>query len=105
MPSGGRRNGAGRKPGTASQKTREVADRVAQGLTPLEVIIEAMNYYHGKGDIERAAFFAKDAAPYVHPRLQSTTLQGKVGVALEVVEEIVSVEDDPQDDSTAQGAT
>ena len=86
---GGARKGAGRKCGSATQKTREIADRAAaEGITPLEVMLEAMRFHHdvaarelAKGDemdVERAGKAmteareaAKDAAPYVHPRLSN----------------------------------
>lgn len=67
---GGKRPGSGRKRSPAREKTREVADAVIlQGTTPLEVMIEAMNHYQKAGNLDRAAAIAKDAAPYMHPRL------------------------------------
>jgi hypothetical protein len=67
---GGKRPGAGRKPGTANVKTREIADKAAaEGITPLEVMLKAMRSFHDAGDLEKAAHFAKDAAPYVHAKL------------------------------------
>lgn len=80
---GGARPGAGRKPGSVNRKTREIADRAAaEGITPLEVMIEAMrNVYDNEGAI--AAFpYAKDVAPYLHPRISSTELTGKDGTPL-----------------------
>jgi hypothetical protein len=68
--SGGKRHGAGRPPGTANLKTREIADRAAaEGITPLEVILKAMRMKWEAGDFDGACAFAKDAAPYMHPRL------------------------------------
>lgn len=77
---GGRRPGAGRKPGTANKKTREIADRAAsEGVTPLEVMIEAMrNAYETGGAIE-AFPYAKDAAPYMHAKISAMELTGKDG--------------------------
>ena len=70
MTHGGVRLGAGRKRGALSQKTREVAEAAAQaGKTPLEVMVEAYRHFYNKGDFEKAAAIAKDAAPYMHPRL------------------------------------
>ena len=75
MPRGGKRPGAGRKPGSATKRTREIADRAAaRGLTPLEVMLRAMRRHWRKGELDRAAVIAKDAAPYVHPRLSSIDL-------------------------------
>lgn len=76
---GGARNGAGRKPGTANTKTREIADKAAaEGITPLEVMLEAMNSFREAGDIEKAAGFAKDAAPYIHAKLSSVDVKADV---------------------------
>ena len=80
--------------GRASQKTREVADRAAAGgITPLEVLLEDMRFHFARATDERAkgsggdmAFVAaelasarsaaKDAAPYIHPRLQALAHSG-----------------------------
>jgi hypothetical protein len=79
MPRGGARAGAGRKPGGRNIKTAEIATKVAlSGLTPLEVMVEAMLELHAKGDKVAAATIAKDAAPYVHPRLTSVELDAHV---------------------------
>lgn len=46
MPSGGKREGAGRKPGSLTKRTREVAERaMEQGKTPLEVLLENMRHF------------------------------------------------------------
>lgn len=77
---GGSRPNAGRKKGSANRKTREIADKVAEsGITPLEVMIEAMLSMRESGEIEKAASIAKDAAPYVHPRLAAIEHSGKGG--------------------------
>jgi hypothetical protein len=76
---GGRRPGAGRKPGAVTKKTREIAERAVQaGITPLEVMLEAMNSFREAGDLEKAAGFAKDAAPYMHAKLSSVEMNAKV---------------------------
>lgn len=78
---GGARKGAGRKAGSATTKTREIADKaVAAGISPLEVMLEAMNSFRASGDLEKAASFAKDAAPYVHPRLAAVEHSGELKV-------------------------
>src|SRR4051794_32588352 len=75
MPRGGRRDGAGRKPGSANIRTRQIADKAAaEGITPLEVMLKAMQMHTEAGRWDEAAAIAKDAAPYIHPRLASTTL-------------------------------
>lgn len=82
---GGARKGAGRKRGSATTKTREIADKAAaSGITPLEVMLEAMNQLRDAGDLERAASVAKDAAPYIHPRLAAVEHSGPGGGPMEM---------------------
>lgn len=77
MPRGGKRPGAGRKKGAATRKTRAVADRAAtEGITPLEVMLTVMRQRFEAKDFERAASIAKDAAPYLHPRLTAIKVGG-----------------------------
>jgi hypothetical protein len=72
---GGARTGAGRKAGSLTAKTRDIANKCAElGLTPLEVMVDAMIKYHQAGDVENAVRVAKDAAPYIHPKLSSVEL-------------------------------
>ncbi|SNT33672.1 hypothetical protein SAMN06265795_12639 [Noviherbaspirillum humi] len=81
MPRGGKRDGAGRKVGSANTKTREIADRAAsEGLTPLEFMLQVMrndalpeNASPAQQAAQLAMRFeaAKAAAPYIHPRLSS----------------------------------
>lgn len=93
MAKGGKREGAGRKPGVKSQKTvqREAlaASALAQGITPLEVMLEAMREAHQAGQKREAASIAKDAAPYVHPRLSNVDMNAKVegGIKVSLVNE------------------
>jgi hypothetical protein len=74
---GGARPGAGRKPGSLTAKTRAIAEKCAeQGATPLEVMVEAYLKLKEEGNIVEAAKIAKDAAPYMHPRLSNIELSG-----------------------------
>lgn len=90
---GGYRKGAGRKLGSANKKTRDIADKAAEdGITPLEFMMRELRLISAKLDEERAKAqqnsetisflvkegreFAKDAAPFIHPRLQAMTLAG-----------------------------
>lgn len=90
---GGARKGAGRKAGSATTRTREIADKAAaQGLTPLEVMLKAMRHFadlfessENTDHLGAAATFAKDAAPYIHPRLQAIEHAGEGGGPLTVV--------------------
>lgn len=88
MAHGGKRPGAGRKPGSATTKTRETANALTEKLVatarlqPLEMMVEVAQQLwdaaigpDGK-IVDRklavaAATLAKDAAPYIHPRLTS----------------------------------
>jgi hypothetical protein len=83
MERGGARPGAGREKGSGNKKRS--ADLVArlhlEGLTPLDVMLNTMKAFwqmaqNPDGTIDRekaqaASMIAKDAAPYVHPRLNS----------------------------------
>src|SRR6187549_3095016 len=72
---GGRRPGAGRPVGSKNQRTAEIARAAAEsGITPIEVMLGAMRQLWAQGTLEakrEAAEIAKDAAPYIHPRLAS----------------------------------
>lgn len=104
---GGARKGAGRKPGTANRKTREIADKAAAaGTTPLEVMLQTMQAFVSeaeaagkeKDDATRlkmlvaAAGIAKDAAPYIHPRLQAIEHTGKDGGPMEFEQRVADME-------------
>jgi hypothetical protein len=72
MPRGGRRPGAGRKPGSRLKRTREIADAIAlQGITPLDYLMTIVRSSPGTPEALDAA---KAAAPYMHPRLTSVAL-------------------------------
>ena len=74
---GGVRKGAGRKPGIANKRTREIAEQaISEGLAPLEVLLQLMRDAFFEGNDEAAGRYAKDAAPYCHPRLSSVTQTG-----------------------------
>jgi len=46
---GGKRLGAGRPPRSINAKTRDIADRaIAEGITPLEVMLDNMRFYHSE---------------------------------------------------------
>lgn len=83
---GGKRKGAGRKAGSATTRTREIADKaMADGITPLEFMLRIMRT-EPSDDIEDARLLAdllgmrfeaaKAAAPYVHPRLAAVEIGG-----------------------------
>jgi hypothetical protein len=115
---GGARAGAGRKTGSLTKRTRQIAEAVAtQGITPLEVMMKVMHQlYEEAGNVSdqdlgnkelanearikllnMAATVGRHAAPYVHPRLSAIEHTGKDGVPLQsgvlVVPSAMSVED------------
>ena len=80
MAHGGKRQGAGRKAGAKTKRTQEIAAKAsAEGITPLEVMVGAMREAWERNDKDAAARFAKDAAPYMHPRLAAVEHTGKDG--------------------------
>ena len=89
---GGARPGAGRRPGGRNRKTREIADKAAlEGITPLEVMLHAMRAHYDAGKLDDAATVAKDAAPYMHPRLAAIEQTGKDGgpLAVALIERVI----------------
>lgn len=90
MARGGKRKGSGRKVGSKTRKTAEIAQKAAeQGITPLEFMLKIMRDEACPEDADLAqkiAFHsarfeaAKAAAPYIHPRLAAVELSGIVGV-------------------------
>lgn len=82
MPRGGKREGAGRRAGSASEKTRDIANRAAsEGITPLEFMLQVMR----DESAERAERLdmAKAAAPYIHPKLTSVEMNANVAMSHE----------------------
>jgi len=78
VPRGGKREGAGRKVGAATRKTREAADAAAdEGLTPLEYMLQILR--NEQADIKDRMWAAEKAAPYVHPKLANVEHSGKGG--------------------------
>lgn len=84
MARGGARQGAGRKRGSVTTKTREIAEKaMAEGMTPLEVMLKAMRQHADAERWDQAAVVAKDAAPYIHPKLAAVEHTGRDGGAIE----------------------
>jgi len=83
MPTGGKREGAGRKPGSLGKATAKMrAEAEASGELPLEYFLRIMRDPNESD--ERRDRMAMAAAPYLHPRLQATQTQG--AVRIEVVD-------------------
>lgn len=86
-PRGGKRPGAGRPKGCQTKRRREVAQRaVAEGITPIEVMLTAMKESMADGNMTDAAKYAQMAAPYIHPRLQAIQHTGREGGPIEVAD-------------------
>ena len=80
MARGGARVGAGRKPGSRNERSRRIADKAfAEGITPLEVMLKAMRKHVEAERWDEAAAQAKDAAPYMHPKLAAVQHTGRDG--------------------------
>ncbi len=87
---GGQREGAGRKSGAATKKTRDIADKLAADaeITPLEVMVQTMRELWAQAQAARgehrgsrmvaAAQIAEKAAPYVHPRLSALKVDADI---------------------------
>lgn len=80
---GGKRVGAGRKPGSVTKKSRAAAEGLAASglLTPLDFMLQVLRTEPPTDADQRTreAFFdrrfeaAKSAAPYVHAKLNAVT--------------------------------
>lgn len=103
MARGGKRDGAGRKAGSVTTRTREAANRAAEeGLTPLDYMLTMLR----DESLEPSARFeaAKAAAPYVHARLAAVEHSG--GIAFSHEDALAELDDEPEgtgDPSEAQG--
>jgi hypothetical protein len=72
VPRGGKRRGAGRKKGYIAERSRAVADEIAEsGRTPLAYMLRIMEDV--TADPARRDEMARSAAPFVHPKLSSVT--------------------------------
>lgn len=102
MARGGKREGAGRKAGVPNKANFERQARIAEGgVTPLDVLIEGMRFHYSIAEeakrakpvitddvtsaLKSAREFAREAAPYVHPKLANVEHSGKDGGPLKVV--------------------
>ncbi|WP_426442887.1 hypothetical protein [Bradyrhizobium genosp. P] len=101
MANGGKRPGAGRKKGVPNRATAARERAVAaSGSTPLDVMIKAMRNFEALADesasnkkrfeyyLRAAVAVAKDAAIFVHPRLNPTTPGGGGDGVTEVIHRV-----------------
>lgn len=88
---GGPRSGAGRPPVKTTQRSKKVANEIAEGTrdltepegelppgaTPLDVMMMAMRKAFKVGGSLAAAPYAEKCAPYIHARLANIQQTGK----------------------------
>ena len=87
MARGGKRTGAGRKPGTRNKRRQEIMDKAAEaGLLPLEYMLQVLRDVKNSSDERFRA--AKAAAPYLHPQLSTIKHEGDPDNPLEVAHTI-----------------
>jgi hypothetical protein len=80
---GGKREGAGRKTGSLTTKTQEIAAKAAEGgELPVDYMLRVMR--DRTVDNGRRDDMAKAVAPYVHPKLAAVEHTGKDGGPLQV---------------------
>lgn len=86
MPKGGKREGAGRKPGTPNKATAARESEIkASGLTPLDFMLSVLR---NKGEtMENRCWAAEKAAPYVHPKLANIEHSGGLDVTTQTKEQ------------------
>lgn len=79
-PDGRRSNG--RPNGSSNKRTEEAFKKAKKGgILPLDFLLKQMRNH--KLDLAVRMTAAKDAAPYVHNRLQATTVKGDVNITHE----------------------
>jgi len=75
MARGGPRPNSGRPKGGANRLNQEAREKaLADGISPLDYLLGVMR--NPEMDLEKRIDAAKAAAPYVHARLQATTVSG-----------------------------
>ncbi len=78
MARGGKREGAGRKPGAINKATRKQREAVKEsGLTPLAYLLSVMRDETAEQSYRVDA--AHKAAPYVHAKLSSVDVKSSDG--------------------------
>lgn len=107
-PKGGSRPGerrGGRKKGAANRRTCEIANKAAtEGITPLEVLLEEMQLMHTTVaesrvngidpqtlvmQVSELRELARAAAPFIHPRLQSSQVKVADPVDIRIIERVI----------------
>lgn len=86
MPAGrpkGTPKTGGRKKGSANVKTRALADQAnSDGITPLAYMLSVLR--DEKSEKTEKQWAADKAAPYIHPRLQTSVVTGRDGGPIKI---------------------
>lgn len=86
MAKGGKREGAGRKPGVPNKRTAAQAEAIeASGLTPLDFMLGILRDENQLASNRMWA--AEKAAPYVHAKLASVEFKGDLEVTTQTKEQ------------------
>ena len=92
MAHGGKREGAGRKPGSVSKLDKAARIKATEGgIMPLDYLLAIMRDETQEPSVRRDA--AKAASPYCHARLASTEVSGPNGGAIKVAERTTRILD------------
>lgn len=84
MSHGGKREGAGRRAGSITKRSREIADKAAQeGITPLEFMLDVLR--DEAKPFDARCWAAEKAAPYIHAKLASVEHTGEDGGPLQII--------------------
>ena len=74
MARGGKRPGAGRKPGSVNKRHSVLPSKASiLGMTPIDMQKFAAEQLAEKGDWAGVALIASRLAPYVHPKMAAAT--------------------------------
>lgn len=86
MARGGKRPGAGRKPGALNKATAEQRKAVREsGMTPLDYMLSILR--DKEADPKDRMWAAEKAAPYVHPKLAAVEHSGGIDVTTQTKEQ------------------
>lgn len=79
MSRGGKRPGAGRKPGSKAEATKQALTAAGEGELPLEYMLRVMR--DPLADEKRRDAMATAAAGFIHPKLSSVDMKADLTVA------------------------
>ncbi len=83
----GRKTG-GRTAGTPNRKTAEVQAKIEKaGVTPLQFMVEVLQ--DENQSFQNRQWAAREAAPYLHPKLSSTDVQVKGSLKIDMVKRMI----------------